>query len=59
MSTAAVLRARFPRTAANLRRYGGAAARRLDESGQLAWFAVMASRHIAWALRRYRKEICG
>jgi phospholipid/cholesterol/gamma-HCH transport system permease protein len=56
MSTAVALRARYPRTAANLVRYGGAPARRLDEMGQLARFTVTAVNQIGWALRRYRAE---
>ncbi|WP_235733052.1 MlaE family ABC transporter permease [Mycobacterium tuberculosis] len=56
MSTAAVLRARFPRAVANLRPYGGAAARGLDEAGQLTWFALTSIGQIAHALRYYRKE---
>ncbi len=56
MSTAAVLRARFPRTSANLVRYGGAGARGLDQVGQMAWFSLSAVAGIPWALRRYRKE---
>ncbi|MBP0569594.1 ABC transporter permease [Mycobacterium tuberculosis] len=56
MSTAAVLRARFPRAVANLRQYGGAAARGLDEAGQLTWFALTSIGQIAHALRHYRKE---
>ncbi|KCP40515.1 MlaE family ABC transporter permease [Mycobacterium tuberculosis] len=56
MSTAAVLRARFPRAVANLRQYGGAAARGLDEAGQLTWFALTSIGQIAHALRYYRKE---
>ncbi|EFI32648.1 YrbE1B-HA [Mycobacterium tuberculosis 94_M4241A] len=56
MSTAAVLRARFPRAVANLRQYGVAAARGLDEAGQLTWFALTSIGQIAHALRYYRKE---
>jgi phospholipid/cholesterol/gamma-HCH transport system permease protein len=56
MSTAAVLRARFPRTVENARRYGGAAARGIDQSGQLAWFAVESVANIPHAIREYRKE---
>ncbi|HEY6857611.1 MAG TPA: ABC transporter permease [Mycobacterium sp.] len=56
MSTAVALRARYPRTAANLVRYGGGPARRLDEMGQLARFTVTAVDQIGWALRRYRGE---
>ncbi|WP_285165485.1 MlaE family ABC transporter permease [Mycobacterium tuberculosis] len=56
MSTAAVLRARFPRAVTNLRQYGGATARGLDEAGQLTWFALTSIGQIAHALRYYRKE---
>ncbi|MGB8387567.1 MlaE family ABC transporter permease [Mycobacterium sp.] len=56
MSTAAVLRSRFPRATANLNRYGGAAGRWLDETGQMAWFALMAVGHVPHALTHYRKE---
>ena len=57
MSTAAVLRARFPRASATLGRYGGAATRPLDEAGKLGWFALLGGRDMGWALTRYRKEI--
>src|ERR1700730_11310771 len=56
MSSALALRARYPRTMANLDRYGGAPARSLDEVGQLARFMVGAVEQIGWALRHYRKE---
>jgi phospholipid/cholesterol/gamma-HCH transport system permease protein len=56
MSTGVVLRARFPRATANLNRYAGSAVRGLDQSGQLAWFAVTSVAHIGHALRYYRKE---
>jgi phospholipid/cholesterol/gamma-HCH transport system permease protein len=56
MSTAAVVRARFPRTAANLNRYGGAAARQLDDIGQMTWFGAVAVGQMAHAVRNYRKE---
>ena len=56
MSTAAVLRGRFPRATENLNRYGGAAGRELDGAGQMAWFAAVAIRHVPHALRHYRKE---
>lgn len=56
MSTAAVLRARFPRAVANLRRYGGAAGRGLTDTGQMAWFGLVSVGHIPHALSRYRKE---
>lgn len=57
MTMTQVLRARFPRAAANLRRYGGAATRPLDEAGKLGWFTVISARDMAWALTRYRKEV--
>ncbi|HLR98519.1 MAG TPA: ABC transporter permease [Mycolicibacillus parakoreensis] len=56
MSTVAVLRTRFPRAAANLRRYPGAFGRGLDRIGALAWFMVVSVGQIGWALRRYRRE---
>ena len=56
MSTGVVLRARFPRATANFNRYAGSAVRGLDQSGQLAWFAVTSVAHIVHALRYYRKE---
>jgi phospholipid/cholesterol/gamma-HCH transport system permease protein len=56
MSTAAVLRARFPRAAANISRYGGAAGRGLDKVGNLAWFTVTSVGLIPHALREYRRE---
>jgi phospholipid/cholesterol/gamma-HCH transport system permease protein len=55
--TVQVLRARFPRAAARLRRYGGDAARPLDEAGKLGWFALIGGRDIGWALTRYRREM--
>jgi phospholipid/cholesterol/gamma-HCH transport system permease protein len=56
MSTTAVFRARFPRAAENLNRYGGAAARGLDDFGQMAWFGAVAVGQTPHALRNYRKE---
>ena len=55
MSTAAVLRVRFPRAAANLSN-GGAAGRGLDQVGRLAWFALTSVGLIPYALREYRQE---
>ena len=57
MSTAQVLRARFPRVSADLRRFGGSASRPLEEAGKLGWFTIVGVRDMAWALTRYRKEI--
>ncbi|MGC2795419.1 MAG: ABC transporter permease, partial [Mycobacterium sp.] len=57
MSTAQVLRARFPRVSADLRRFGSSASRPLEEAGKLGWFTIVGVRDMAWALTRYRKEI--
>ena len=57
MSTVQVLRGRFPRVSANLRRYGGTASKPLDEAGRIGWFAVIAIRDMWWAVTRYRREI--
>ncbi|MGA7465662.1 ABC transporter permease [Mycobacterium sp.] len=57
MSTAQVLRSRFPRLSGDLRRFGDSATRPLDEAGKLGWFTVVGVRDMAWALTRYRKEI--
>jgi phospholipid/cholesterol/gamma-HCH transport system permease protein len=57
MSTAPVLCTRFPRVSADLRRFGGAASRPIEEAGKLGWFTVVGVRDMAWALTRYRKEI--
>ncbi len=56
MSATAVLRARYPRTAANLNRYGGGVARRLWRIGLFARFTRISVGEIGWALRRYRRE---
>ena len=57
MSTAQVVRARFPRLSGDLRRFGDAATKPLDEAGKLGWFTIIGVRDMAWALTRYRKEI--
>src|SRR5271167_3752884 len=57
MSTTQVLRARFPRASADLRRFGDAATRPLDEAGKIGWFTIIGVRDMVWALTRYRKEI--
>jgi phospholipid/cholesterol/gamma-HCH transport system permease protein len=57
MSTAQILRGRFPRASENLRKYGDAATKPLDEAGRIGWFAVIGVRDMAWALTRYRKEV--
>ena len=56
MSTAAVLRARFPRASENLNKYGGAAGRGLDDLGRMAWFGMVCISQVPHALRNYRKE---
>ncbi len=55
-SALVVLRARYPRTAANLNRYGGGAARRLEQIGIFARFTRISLVQIGWALHRYRRE---
>jgi phospholipid/cholesterol/gamma-HCH transport system permease protein len=57
MSTAAAARVRFPRAAATLGRYRGAAARLLIEVGQMTWFALTAVGQIPFALQHYRREL--
>jgi phospholipid/cholesterol/gamma-HCH transport system permease protein len=57
MTLAQVLSGRFPRVSADLRRFGGAATRPLEEAGRLGWFAVLGGRDMGWAVTRYRKEI--
>jgi phospholipid/cholesterol/gamma-HCH transport system permease protein len=56
VSTRAVLRGRYSRTAANLNRYGGGAAQRLEQIGIFARFTRISIGQIGWALRRYRRE---
>jgi phospholipid/cholesterol/gamma-HCH transport system permease protein len=56
MSTAAVLRARFPRATANFNRCAGAVGRGLDEAGRLAWFSLCSVGQTVHALRHYRQE---
>ncbi len=57
MSTAQIIRGRFPRASENLRKYGSAASKPLDEAGRIGWFAIIGVRDMAWALTRYRKEV--
>ncbi|BBX75400.1 ABC transporter permease [Mycobacterium shinjukuense] len=56
MSTAAVVRARFPRLVANVNRYAGSVTRGLDETGRLAWFILTSVGQVPHALHFYRKE---
>ena len=54
--SAAVLRARYPRTAANINRFGGGVSRRLEQIGIFARFTRLSLIEVGWALRRYRRE---
>ncbi|ETZ57580.1 permease family protein [Mycobacterium avium MAV_120709_2344] len=56
ISAPGALRARYPRTAANLDRYGGGTVRRLWQIGIFARFARISIGQIGWALRHYRRE---
>lgn len=56
MSTATVLRSRYPRGYERATRYAGAPARFFDSVGQVAWFCLTAIGQIGHALRYYRKE---
>src|ERR1700724_3472733 len=56
MSTAAVVRARFPRTVANVNHYAGGVIRGLNKAGHLTRFSIIGAWSIGWALRRYRRE---
>ncbi|MDT5341873.1 MAG: phospholipid/cholesterol/gamma-HCH transport system permease protein, partial [Mycobacterium sp.] len=57
MSTVQVLRGRFPRASATLRKYGESASKPLDEAGKIGWFTIIGVRDMVWAITRYRKEI--
>ncbi len=54
--SAAVISARYPRTMASINRFGGGAARRLEQIGVFARFTRISLVEIGWALRRYRRE---
>jgi phospholipid/cholesterol/gamma-HCH transport system permease protein len=56
MSTAAVLRSRFPRAYGRTAEYAAYPGRALIQVGQLAWFAVAAVGATVHALLHYRKE---
>jgi phospholipid/cholesterol/gamma-HCH transport system permease protein len=56
MTSAAVLRSRFPRAYERTTRYAAAPGRAFSNIGQLAWFVVVAVGGIGHALRYYRKE---
>jgi phospholipid/cholesterol/gamma-HCH transport system permease protein len=56
MSTAVVLRARYPRAYARTTRIAGAPPRFVRRVGEVNWFALTAFGQIAHALRNYRRE---
>jgi phospholipid/cholesterol/gamma-HCH transport system permease protein len=56
MSTATVLRARYPRTYARTTQFAGAPVRLVRGVGAIDWFALSAVRQIVHALRDYRAE---
>ncbi|GFG74308.1 ABC transporter permease [Mycobacterium botniense] len=56
VSAIGVLRARYPRTVAAVNRYGGAAARTLEQIGSFARFTRISVGQVWWALSRYRRE---
>ena len=56
MSTAAVVRARFPRTVAGVNQYAGGTIRGLNKAGHLTRFSINGAWSIGWAMRRYRRE---
>ncbi|BBY27350.1 MlaE family ABC transporter permease [Mycolicibacterium sediminis] len=57
MSTASVVRQRFPRAVARGERLAAAPARGLDSVGHVAWFVVTAVGSMGHAVRFYRKEV--
>src|SRR6202789_161615 len=56
MSTAAVVRARFPRTVAGVNHYAGGTVLGLNKAGHLTRFSIIGAWSIGWAVRRYRRE---
>ncbi len=56
MSTATVLRARYPRAYARSTRFAGVPVRLVRGVGAIDWFALTAVRQIPHALSEYRKE---
>src|ERR1700690_4472133 len=56
MTTAAVIRARYPRTAAGVDHYAGGTIRGLNKAGHLTRLSIIGAWSIGWALRRYRRE---
>src|ERR1700761_1881783 len=56
MSTAAVVRARFPRAAAGVDHYAGGAIRGINNAGHLTRFSIVGAWSIGSGLRPYRRE---
>jgi phospholipid/cholesterol/gamma-HCH transport system permease protein len=56
VSTAVVVRARYPHLVAAFDRYVGSAVRALDQAGHFARFALIGGWSIGWAVHRYRRE---
>ena len=57
MSTATVLRSRYPRATARVNHYGGGAIRGINKAGHLTRFSVTSAWSTGWALRRYRRAV--
>jgi phospholipid/cholesterol/gamma-HCH transport system permease protein len=56
MANAAVVRARYPRTAANFDHYVRGPGRAMESFGRMVWFTLMSVGQIPFTLRRYRAE---
>jgi phospholipid/cholesterol/gamma-HCH transport system permease protein len=56
MTTAAVIRARYPRAVNSFDRYTGAPGKALETFGQMVWFTLLSLGEIPLTLRRYRSE---
>src|SRR6201995_6037164 len=56
MTTAAVVRARFPRAAAGVDHYAGGAIRGINNAGHLPRFSIVGAWSVGGARPRYRRE---
>lgn len=56
MSTAAVVRSRFPRAVENFNKYAGSFGRGLSETGEMAWFVLRSIGLVPQTIASYRKE---
>src|SRR5271154_5688095 len=56
MTTATVIRSRFPRTVNNFDNYSRAPGQALDGFGRMVWFTLLSLGEIPLTLRRYRSE---